>query len=46
MKRRYKNLPFDIYPVPSTKIGDPSRVIFENEYLPAAFAADVLEANN
>lgn len=45
-KRRYKNLPFDIYPVPSAKIGDLSKVIFENEYLPAAFAADVLEANN
>lgn len=44
-RRRYKNLPFDIYPVPSSKISDLSRVIFENEYLPAAFAADVLEAN-
>jgi ATP-dependent DNA helicase RecG len=45
-KRRYKNLPFDIYPVPSAKITDLSKVIFENEYLPAAFAADVLEANS
>lgn len=44
-KRRYKNLPFDIYPVPTAKISDLSRVIFENEFLPAAFAADVLEAN-
>lgn len=44
-KRRYKNLPFDIYPVPSAKLGDLSRVIFENEYLPQAFAQDVLEAN-
>lgn len=44
-KRRYKNLPFDIYPIPTAKIADFSRVIFENEYLPAAFAADVLEAN-
>ena len=45
-KRRYKNLPFDIYPVPSSKITDLSRTIFENEYLPAAFASDVLDANN
>lgn len=44
-KRRYKNLPFDIYPVPSAQISDLSKVIFENEYLPAAFAADVLETN-
>jgi ATP-dependent DNA helicase RecG len=44
-KRRYKNLPFDIYPIPSAKISDLSRVIFENEYLPQAFAQDVLEAN-
>lgn len=44
-KRRYKDLPFDICPVPTAKISDLSRVIFENEFLPAAFAADVLEAN-
>ena len=45
-KRRYKNIPFDIYPIPSAKITDLSRTIFENEFLPAAFAADVLETNN
>lgn len=45
-KRRYKNIPFDIYPVPSAKITDLSRVIFEEEYLPAAFAQDVLDANS
>ena len=44
-KRRYKNVPFDIYPVPSSKLTDLSRVIFENEYLPQAFADDILEAN-
>lgn len=44
-KRRYKNLPFDIFPIPSANISDLSRVIFENEFLTAAFAADVLEAN-
>ncbi|UJP04753.1 MAG: putative DNA binding domain-containing protein [Nitrosomonas sp.] len=45
-KRRYKNLPFDMYPVPSAKLSDLSKTIFENEYLPTAFAPDVLEANN
>jgi len=44
-KRRYKNLPFDICPVPSSRLNDLSRTIFENEYLPQAFAADVLEQN-
>lgn len=44
-KRRYKNLPFDIYPVPSAKITDLSKSVFENEFLPAAFAVDVLDAN-
>jgi len=44
-KRRYKNIPFDIYPVPSAKVTDLSRMIFESEYLPAAFASDVLEDN-
>lgn len=44
-KRRYKNLPFDLYPVPTAKITDLSKNIFLNEYLPAAFAEDILEAN-
>jgi len=45
-KRRYKNLPFDIYPIPSATVIDLSKTIFDNEYLPAAFATDVLEANS
>ncbi len=45
-RRRYKNIPFDIYPIPGAKVTDISKTIFENEYLPAAFAADILEANN
>lgn len=44
-KRRYKNVPFDIYPIPSAKITDLSKSVFENEFLPAAFAADILENN-
>ncbi len=45
-KRRYKNIPFDIYPVPSATLSDLSRLVFEMEYLPAAFAQDVLKANS
>ncbi|MCH5277982.1 MAG: putative DNA binding domain-containing protein [Desulfovibrionaceae bacterium] len=44
-KRRYKDIPFDINPVPSSGLDTLSRLYFENEFLPAAFAADVLEAN-
>ncbi|MFH0924036.1 MAG: ATP-binding protein [bacterium] len=45
-KRRYKNLPFDLYPIPTAKLSDISRLIFENEYLPTAFAPDIIESNN
>ena len=45
-RRRYRNLPFDLYPVSAAGIGDLSRIAFESEYLPRAFAADVLEENN
>ena len=45
-KRRHKNLPFDLYPVPLAAVQDLSRSIFENDYLPSAVAPDVLEANN
>lgn len=44
-RRRYKNIPFDIYPVPTARLTDLSKSIFENEYMPRAFADDVLEAN-
>jgi len=45
-RRRYKNLPFDLYPVATANISDLSRGIFEDEYLPQAFAPEILEANN
>jgi ATP-dependent DNA helicase RecG len=45
-KRRYKNIPYDLYPVHNAGISDLSRVVFEQEYLPGAFAPDVLEENN
>ena len=45
-RRRHKNLPYDLYPVPTATIADLSRALFEDEYLPAAFAPDILAANN
>ncbi len=44
-KRRYKDRPFDIFPMPTAKTTDLSRLVFESEYLHSAFSADVLEAN-
>jgi len=44
-KRRHKNLPFDIQPVPPAGLDDLSKTVFLNEYLPAAFAPDALEEN-
>ncbi|QTX31542.1 transcriptional regulator [Aminithiophilus ramosus] len=44
-KRRHKNVPFDICPVPSASLDDLFRSTFENEYLPQAFAEDVLAQN-
>ena len=41
-RRRFKNLPYDLHPVPSANLSDLSRLFFEEEYLPKAFAADVL----
>jgi ATP-dependent DNA helicase RecG len=45
-KRRFKDLPFDLRPCARATLSDLSRIHFENEYLPAAFAPDVLETNN
>ncbi len=44
-KRRYRDIPFDVQPVPSSTLGDLNQRLFETEYLPSAFAADVLAAN-
>ena len=38
--------PFDLRAVHSATLADLDRVRFENDYLPAAFAPDVLEAND
>ena len=45
-KRQSKNVPYDLKPVYRATIDDLSRVFFEEEYLPAAIAREVLEANN
>lgn len=44
-KRRYRDIPFDVQPVPSSTLRDLNERFFEAEYLPSAFAADVLTAN-
>ncbi|HSU13640.1 ATP-binding protein [Longimicrobium sp.] len=44
-KRRARDTPFDVHPLVSATVAELDRVRFENEYLPAAFASDVLEAN-
>jgi ATP-dependent DNA helicase RecG len=44
-KRRHNILPYDLMPVCEARISDLSRAVFEDEYLPSAFAADVLAEN-
>lgn len=44
-KRRAGDRPFDVHSLPSASLADLDRVRFENEYLPLAFAPDVLAAN-
>ena len=44
-RRRYGNVPFDIQAVPSASLRDLNLPQFRDEYLPQAFAPDVLEAN-
>lgn len=44
-RRRHRDLPFDVQPLPSCDITELNRALFEGEYLTNAFAPDVLEAN-
>ena len=44
-KRRSGDAPFDVQRVPTTTLGDLDLGYFEHEYLPQAFAREVLEAN-
>jgi ATP-dependent DNA helicase RecG len=45
-KRRSGDLPFDAQPVPTATVADINVRLFEEEYLPSAFAQDVLAAND
>lgn len=45
-KRRAGDKPFDVQPVPSATLSDLDRSRFETEYLPAAFAPDLLAVND
>ncbi len=44
-KRRHRDIPFDISPRPSAQLADLNRLFFEEEYLPGAFAPDILAQN-
>ena len=44
-KRRHRDLPFDVCPLPACPFEDLNRNAFEGEYLPNAFAPDIIEAN-
>lgn len=44
-KRRARDLPFDMSPVPSASVDDLDISLFEREYLPSSVAPDVLEEN-
>lgn len=45
-KRRFGDIPFDVLPIRSATLSDLNLTQFENEYLPQAFAQEVLEAND
>ena len=45
-KRRFGDIPFDIYPVPSATLPDLDLLQFEREYLAQAFTPDILESND
>ena len=44
-KRRYRDIPFDVQPLPSCNLTALSRILFEQEYLPNALAPDIVAAN-
>lgn len=45
-RRRFRDQPFDLHTLPHISISDLNRSSFENDYLPSAFAPDVLEQNH
>ena len=44
-KRRHRDRPYDVQPIPSASIEDLDRRRFEEEYLTASYAPDILTAN-
>ncbi len=44
-KRRYKDIPFDLQPIPTSDLSDLNLIQFEHEYLPQAVDSDILAAN-
>ena len=44
-RRRHRDLPFDPHPIQHARLDDLNRRLFEEDYLPSAFAPDVLEKN-
>lgn len=44
-KRRSRDIPFDIQPIPSCDFQSLSRVLFEQEYVPNTVSDDILAAN-
>lgn len=45
-KRRHRDQPFDVQPLPSAALEDLDRRLFEGVYLPAAVAPDILADND
>ena len=45
-RRRYRDVQFDVQPLPSCDLSALSRVLFEQEYLPNAVAPDILATND
>ncbi len=45
-KRRHRDAHFDAHPLSTATLADLSRARFEEDYLPSAFSADVLAAND
>ena len=44
-KRRHRDKAFDSHPIPGCPLNELNRIVFDNEYLTQAVAADVLAAN-
>lgn len=44
-RRRHRDLPFDLHPIQHSTLDDLNKRLFEEDYLPNAFAADILEKN-